>query len=138
MKLEDLKNLNEEYFELSKEFHKEFGELFDKWFKKAPGAALIHAIHLPLNAVLDLIEKDSCNVLPALLFELPNTFIRFMLPFMFLKSKWGKVSGKEFCKLYRKYYEKHFEEWFPNAQEKENFAKWFEDQFKNLSKKEGS
>ena len=79
---------------------------------------------------MTLLNLDEENQFPKCIEDLPEVFERFVNPFVKLKSKWGKVSSKDFVKLYREEYEKQFNRIFHSQEEKENFQKWFETDMK--------
>jgi len=126
MNLEELTSLNKDFAKLSTQMNKEFVQLFQKWLKKQPRLAVVLAIHMPANLILNLIQMDKNNDLPKLMPDLCQVFLRFAYPFTKVKDKWGKVSGEEFCKLYEEEYQKLFDKFFASEEEKENFKKWFE------------
>lgn len=126
MDYEELSELNKEFADMTVEMNREFLEIFQKWLKKSPRLASVNSIHLPLNLILSLIDKDEENILPKIVDDLPMVFLKFAYPFTKLKDKWGKISGKEFVKLYGEEHSKLYSKFFKSEEERENFARWFE------------
>jgi hypothetical protein len=130
MDYDQLSELNKEFAAETIAMLKDFTDVFYKWRKKSPRMAMVNAIHLPLNIIMQLIQRDTnhtfCKAVP----ELPDMFIRFMMPFTKLRKKWRKVSGVEFCKLYGELHGKQFDDWFVTPEQKETFKEWFDDDIK--------
>jgi hypothetical protein len=126
MDYDNLKDLNEKFAKEAAEFVADFGNLFRKWILKSPRLASVMIIHIPINCIMGAIEDEVAihDLFP----DLPDVFIRFMMPFVKLQDRWGKVSGKEFADEYKKLYESQFSAWFINQEERKNFEKWFEKQ----------
>lgn len=126
MDLKELETLNRECAKDSEEFFNEFVKLFNKRFKKGnKRMTIINFIHLPLNGILNMIAQDKKNLMCEIFPELPDTFIRFMRPFIKLKKSWGKIPNDEWVKEYGRLHSKQFDEWFPSEEEKKNFEEWF-------------
>ena len=48
------------------------------------------------------------------------------MPFIILKTSWGKIPDKKFIKEYERIYQSQFGEFFPEEELKELFKKWIE------------
>lgn len=126
MDLDQLSQLNKEFAEQTQEMNGEFIDLFEKWKKKNFRLAIFNAIHLPINIILNIIERDKNSLMPKLFEDFPDVFERFLLPFVKIKDKWGKISSEKFAELYSKEYQKQFYPFFIDAETKENFKEWYE------------
>jgi hypothetical protein len=125
MDYEELKKLNIEFAEQTNEMTQEFVGIFRKWMKKNPSLTIVNSIHLPLNILINLIDTADdlgSKALP----ELPDVFKRFLMPFIILKTSWGKIPDKKFIKEYERIYQSQFGEFFPEEELKELFKKWIE------------
>ena len=121
-----VKELHEHFANDSVQMAEEFIEIFKKYYKDNPRAAIIMALHLPINLIINFIEADEDNAMPSIFPEVPDMFRRFCYPFALLKDQWGKLSNKEFCDAYTKLYESQFDEWFISDEEKKNFFEFCE------------
>lgn len=125
--------LNKVFAQESKEFNDDFFVLLKKWIKKSPRMCIIMSIHLPINIIMKSIAND--DKMHVIFTDLPDMFIRFVAPFIKLRTKWGKISGKQFSEEYHQLYESQFDEFFPTEEEKENFKNWFEGKKNELDKR---
>lgn len=135
MDYEELSALNKEFAEMMSQMGNEFTELFRKWITKSPRLGMIGLVHLPINVIMMLMDKDEKNVLPHVFPEFPQMFARFLLPVIHLHSEWGKVSSKEFAELYGVEYQKQFKEFIPDEKKMKDFKEWFEADTKKHEKK---
>lgn len=126
MQLEDLKKLNADFAEDSFQMTKDFGKLFKKWMKKNPKLASLQSIHLPISILINLLNNCSENQMSKVLPELPDVFKRFMLPFLILKSSWGKIPDKAFAEEYTRLYELQFSDVSITEEIKQKFKEWYE------------
>ncbi len=125
MDYKQLSELNKDYAEKTAEMFNEFAALFQKWKNNYPRLTMVNSIHFSVNIMMMLLNMDEKNQFPKCIEDLPEVFERFVNPIVKLKSKWGKVSSKDFVELYRKEYDKQFGDVFHSEEEKENFMKWF-------------
>lgn len=133
MDLKDLKKLNKQCAKETKEFFDDFIKLFKERMDKGDKRmAIVNMIHLPLNGIMNMISEDKKNLMCEVFPELPDMFIRFMMPFMKLKVLWGQIPNKEWAEEYGRLHASQFDDWFATPEEKKNFTNWFEDdRFKN-------
>lgn len=125
MDYEELSELNKEFADLTAQMTKEFTALFQKWLRKHPRVTIVNSVHLPLNLILNLIAEDHKNILPHMMPDLPNVFMRFAYPFSKIKNNWGKISGEEFVKAYGVEHGKLFGKMFESEEAKQQFLDWY-------------
>lgn len=126
MNLEELEKLKKEAAQETEEFNNAFVELFKERYENGnKRMAIINMLHLPINGIINMIDQDKKNLMCEILPELPDMFIRFMMPFTKIKHLWGKIPNEEFVNEYGKIYQSQFEEWFPTDEHKKNFEDWF-------------
>ena len=125
MNFEQLEELNKKFASESYELQLDFIQLYKKWMKKSASLTVINTLNLPINLFLRIIE-DSTLPVPEIIPDLPVIFMRMVYPFAKLKDQWGKVSNKEFARLYTVLYESQFDNMFASEKEKQAFKKWFE------------
>jgi len=127
MDLEELKKLNKQAASETEEFFNEFHKVYKKMFAKLnKRMAIINFIHLPLNGLMNMIEQDKDNVMCEVFPELPDMFARFMMPFIMLRHRWGKIPNEKFVEEYGKLHSSQFNSWFGNKESMEQFKKWFD------------
>jgi hypothetical protein len=125
MDYEDLQKLNKKFAIESSEFTQEFFKLHKKWLKKSPRMTMIMTLHLPINMIMNAIADNKIPV-HEIFPELPDMFIRFVAPFIKLRTKWGKIPGDQFQKEYKELYESQFDKFFASKENMEFFKNWFE------------
>jgi hypothetical protein len=131
MDLEQLKELNKDFAEETKQFNNEFIDLFKKWLENGnKRLAIINMVHLPLNGILNVIAEDKENVMCEVFPELPDMYVRFFMPFLKLKVLWGTIPNEKFVEEYSRLYQAQFDEWFSTEEERKQFREWFETQNK--------
>ncbi len=125
MKLDEFDDVSKKFKEEMQQLHDDFNQLFFKWMKKSPKTTMLALVNMPLNMMLNLMEKSQLNF-HLFLPNLPDAYIRMIAPFIKLKHEYGEISNKEFVKKYSKLYESQFDKIFEKEEEKDNFKKWFE------------
>jgi len=126
MEFDELKKLNKQAAKYTEDFYDDFVRLFQKHLKKSEKMAIVNMIQLPLNGILNVINRDKENLMCKIFPELPDMFIRFMKPFIKLKDLWGAIPNEEWVKEYGRIYSSQFDEWFPSQEDKKRFEEWFE------------
>jgi hypothetical protein len=112
MNNQDLDTLYKEFYEKNEEMSKEFLELFKKWMNVDKKLAIITAVQLPVNLILNLMNTSG-NGMSHSFPELPHMMKRFLEPFFTLRKEWGKISDEKFAQEYIRIYELQFNEFLP-------------------------
>lgn len=106
----ELKESNAEFAKHSKEFLIDMEKVYTKWMEKDLGVATIMTLEMPLDFLLSIM-KNKIN-LSKMFPDLPDVFMRMVMPFDKLKPKWGKIPDEEFADEYARLYQmecgKHF------------------------------
>jgi hypothetical protein len=123
MNEKEMMELSEEFAKDMKNMTLEFYELFHKYVEKDHKTAVIMALHLPLNLILNFI-KDGNNTCSKAVEDLPGIFKRALIPFVTLEKEWGKIPDDKFVEEYTRIYELQFSKFEITDEDRENFKKF--------------